>query len=122
MQIQDTLPSWQNIALVVGATAFLSFGTAQMAKTFARGYAIQHAFHHHPWWWEGALRGLSILVGAVSGWILWEQMPGCDECGGDAWGVVLGAASGAGCTFIVAAIKARISGKYVPPETTEPTE
>ena len=109
-QVQSA-PAWQEVAFVVACAAGAAYGVVLVVKTLMRDWAVERKLHHHPWWWNGSLRVIALVVGALTGWSLWEQMPGCKSCEGWPWGVFVGAASGAACAAIVAAVKMRLGGK-----------
>lgn len=100
------LPTWQVVALVALVASGAAFGAVQVAKGFARGWAKAHGVYQHPWWWQGGLRTIAVLVGLSVGWVLWGSLPG--TVSGWPWGAVSGAVSGTFCATVVAFVKRKL--------------
>ena len=101
-----SLPPIHDIALIACLSAVIAWGVVQAVKQGFQGYSKQSS-KPEPWWVASLLRALAILVGALTGWLLFDPM---GASGVRHWGLVIGGSGGALATIIVAAIKKRIKG------------
>lgn len=93
----DKLPTLTQVMTLGALAAIVAWGVTLVPALAMRGW-VARAHRVDPWWWTAGLRALSLVVGALVGWI-----------GGDSdWGAIIGAGGGALCTVIVAVVKARI--------------
>ena len=104
--IEETLiPSWDTITILVAVTAVLAYGLTWVARAFLQGW--ETAMHEKaPWFWNGTIRLLSVVLGAGAGAILLTAIGGLWS-----WGAAIGAGGGALSTVVVAVIKKRIRNK-----------
>ena len=102
-----SLPPIHTIALIATLSAVIAWGVVQTAKQGVRGYRKSKG-KGDPWFLPALLRALSIGIGALAGWLLFDPM-GAD--GVKWWGAVIGGSGGALATIIVQQIKSKIRGK-----------
>ena len=69
-----SVPSVHNIALIAVLAAVVAWGIVQVVKTGVKGYRSSKKKKGSPWWLSASLRGLSIGVGALAGWLLFDPM------------------------------------------------
>jgi len=103
-----SLPSAQSIALIACLSAVIAWGVVQAFKQGVTGYRKAKKKPGSPWWLSSALRAMSIIIGALAGWLLFDPM---GATGVDYWGLAIGGSGGALATIIVQQIKSRIKGK-----------
>lgn len=83
------------ILLIVAICGALSYGVTQALKMIVLWWDVSH---HGQWWFNIAMRLLSVIVGGVSGYLLLPSTVG----------FLLGTASGVLNTTIVAVIKSKL--------------
>ena len=104
---EHSFPSVSAIIMIGALSAVIAWGIVQTIKTGAKGWTRAKQ-RPEPWYLAAVLRGLSIVVGALAGWLLFDPM----GAGGVVWwGAVIGGGGGALATIIVQQIKAKIRGK-----------
>jgi len=99
------IPSWDVISVLGVVTAVLAYGLTYIAKAFLSGWEKAMA-EKAPWFWNGIIRLLSVLLGAVSGAGLLAAIGGLWT-----WGAAIGCGGGALSTTIVAVVKKRIRAR-----------
>ena len=101
------LPPIQTIVIIAVVCAVVAWGLVQTVKQTVRGFYRASGRKGDPWWLAGGLRFVSIVFGALCGWLLFDPM---GAAGSRWWGCAIGASGGALATIIVQQIKTRIRG------------
>ena len=95
--------TWDRLAILLAICALASSSITQVARALVKPRVKEQSTR------RAVLRGVSVLVGAVFGWMI-EGWP---------LGIVIGVASGSLTTTVVAAVKERIKGHSAPSEDVE---
>lgn len=100
-----SVPDLETILSVAGLTAPVVWGSVEVIKSLVKGRRDEADDWTTPWWYIGALRLGSLVLGGVAGTALYGALM---DLNGWPWGTAIGTGAGALATTIVAVIKGRL--------------